>query len=520
MMQSSATMAQPTGELVIHNGLIISDSGRTAAEIRIRGGKIVEIAPKIAAAPGAHEIDATGMYLMPGVIDTHTHLPMEPVNPPNPKGNSDDLISGSKAALAGGVTLLGDFVGFAKDEDANAFADRVTAAIQRQAIADVYIKASITPLEVPAGCPNSDPNGGTYTGPKPNPSDCIPDRLTQQKTFDALAARGIVSTGENFMARPSYDKNSFAWAQTFFVSGKAGVVSMIHPEDASIMSLEQERLITEPSGAGNNLHNFELGAPVAAEVAAVQRSLAIAEVTQSPIVLLHVTAGRSVMAIEEAKRRGLTVYLETRPWNLFGTWDRYKEQYPGLWVGGPPLRSKWDQDMLWDGIHRRVVDTIGSDHTAYTKAAKMDPNQTITDKRMGQETLQDYPAMMFSYGINGGHITPEDFVAVTSTNAAKILGMYPRKGVIAVGSDADIVIWDPKKKKTLTDASEFSNAKYAVYEGLVVTGVPITTIRRGEIVYDNGKILAQPGSGRFIPGAKFRKPTLRPLIACGRICAQ
>jgi dihydropyrimidinase len=128
--------------------------------------------------------------------------------------------------------------------------------------------------------------------------------------------------------------------------------------------------------------------------------------------------------------------------------------------------------------------------------------------------------MMFSYGINGGRITPEDFVAVTSTNAAKILGMYPRKGVIAVGSDADIVIWDPKKKRVLRDADEFSNAHYAVYEGLQVTGVPITTIRRGEIVYDNGKILGKPGSGRFIPGARFKRPTLRPLIACGKICSE
>jgi dihydropyrimidinase len=491
MVQSSVTQAQLPAELVIHNGLIVNENGRMAADIRIQGEKIVEIGSALKASPGAKEINAAGMILMPGIIDTHTHLPVDVSIAPPAKGNQDNIITGGRAALAGGITTLGDFIGIKNDEDPNAYADRNIAFIQKNSIADVYIHASVNPVDTPKGSP--------------------PDPLTQKKTFDALAARGIVSTGEDFMARESYDKNSLAWITLFRVSGEAGVLSMIHAEDYSIMADAQRRLTTENGGAGLTLKNFAKSAPMVAEVLAVQRSVAIAEATGSPVYILHTTSGRAVKVIEDAQRRGLMVYAETRPWNLFGTELGYQKPDGGIYVGGPPLRPKWDQDMLWDGIRKGTIHTIGTDHTAFSKEAKLDPTQTINDKRMGQNTLQDYPPMMFSEGVMKDRITLEQMVAVTSTNAAKLMGLYPRKGVIAVGSDADIVIWDQTKKKILNDKDQLSRAGYSTYAGHEVTGLPITTIRRGEIVYDNGKVLGQPGSGKYIPGDKFQRPTLRPL---------
>jgi dihydropyrimidinase len=489
MLQSSAvTHAQPSGELVIHNGLIINDTGKMAADIRIQGEKIVEIAPKITAAPGAREIDASGKFLMPGIIDTHTHLPLDVSIAPPAKGNQDNIITGGRAALAGGVTLLGDFIGIKNDEDPNAYADRNIALIQKNSIADVYIHASVNPQDTPKGAP--------------------PDPLTQKKTFDALAARGVVSTGEDFMARESYDKNSLAWIKLFRVSGEAGVVSMVHAEDYSILADAQDRLAAQNEGTGLTIKNFGQSAPIIGEVLAVERTVAIAEATGSPMFVLHTTSGRALKVIEDAKRRGLMVYAETRPWNLFGTEKGYAQENGGIYVGGPPLRPKWDQDMLWEGIRKGTIDTIGTDHTAFSKEAKLDPTQTILDKRMGQNTLQDYPPMMFSEGVMKERITPEQMVAVTSTNAAKIFGMYPRKGAILVGSDADIVIWDPLKKKILNDKDQLSKAGYSTYAGKEVTGLPIMVIRRGEIVVDNGKVIGQPGSGKFIPGGKFQRPTL------------
>lgn len=492
MTQSGAvTHAQQAAELIIHNGLIVNDTGRMAADIRILDGRIAQIAAKITAPPGAREIDATGRFLLPGIVDTHTHLPVDPTIAPAPKANTDDIITGGAAALAGGVTLLGDFIAIRNDEDPDAYADLNIGLISRNAVTDVYIHASVTPVDTPKGSPA--------------------DPLTQRRTFDALAARGIVSTGEDFMARESYDKNSLAWMKLFRVSGEAGVVSMIHAEDYSILADAQERLAAENEGTGLTLHNFARSAPVVAEVLAVQRSVAIAEATGSPVYILHTTSGRALRVIEEAKRRGLPVYAETRPWNLFGTEQGYQQPNAGIFVGGPPLRPKWDQDMLWEGIRKGTIDTIGTDHTAFSREAKLDPTQTILDKRMGQNTLQDYPPMMFSEGVTKDRITLEQFVAVTATNAAKIFGMYPRKGVIQVGSDADLVIWDPTRKKILSDEDQLSRAGYSTYAGKEVTGLPVTTIRRGEIVFDNGKILASPGSGRFIPGGKFQRPALRPL---------
>jgi dihydropyrimidinase len=478
-------------ELIIHNGLIVNEDGRMAADIRIRGEKIVEIGAKLAAIPGAREIDASGTFLLPGIVDTHTHLPLDVSIPPPPKGNQDNIITGGEAALAGGITLLGDFIAIGKGEDPNAYADRNIALIQKNSLADVYIHTSVNPLDTPKGAP--------------------PDPLTQRKTFDALAARGIVSTGEDMMARESYDKNSLAWMKLFRVSGEAGVVSMIHAEDYSIMADAQERLETLNEGTGLSLKNFAQSSPMIAEVLAVQRAVAIAEATGSPIFILHTTSGRALAVIEDAQRRGLLVYCETRPWNLFGTEQGYQKPDGGIYVGGPPLRPKWDQDVLWEDIRKGVIDTIGTDHTAFSKEAKLDTTQTILDKRMGQNTLQDYPPMMFSEGVMKDRITLEQMVAVTSTNAAKIFGMYTRKGTIQVGSDADIVIWDPAKKKVLNDKDQFSKAGYSTYAGKEVTGLPITTIRRGEVVYDHGKILAKPGSGKFIPGGKFQRPYLRPL---------
>jgi dihydropyrimidinase len=259
-----------------------------------------------------------------------------------------------------------------------------------------------------------------------------------------------------------------------------------------------------------SIHNFSMSAPAVAEVVAVQRAVAIAEATGSPMYILHTSSGRALQVAEEAMRRGLPIFVETRPMYLHLTAEVYQQPDAGLYLGGPPLRDKWDQDKLWEGIAKGTVHTIGTDHSGFSKAAKLDPTQTLANKRMGLANLQEYLPMIFSDGVVKERITLEQFAAVTSTNAAKLFGLYPRKGALHVGSDADIVIWDPKMKKPIRDEDMFSNAKYSTYAGRMVTGWPKTTIRRGEVVFDNGKIVAKPGSGRFIPGARFKLPVLRP----------
>jgi len=476
---SGLAAAQERADIIIRNGLIVTAEGRMEADVRIRGETIAEIGRDLAPSAGEREIDARGMLLLPGAVDTHTHLNPEMPDPPRPQGNQDDYVSGSAAAFAGGATTISNFISVHPDEDVSAYAARVIGGIEKSAMADFFIHVTV----------GNDPA-----------------RFTREM-LDELASRGFVSTGEDFLARESFDLNALAWLRVFKASGPAGVLSMLHAEDYSIMAEAQERLMAEGRGA---IHNFGQSAPVVAEVVAVQRAVAIAEATGSPIYILHMSSGRAQRVAEEAMARGLPVYVETRPMYLHLTQEVYQRPDAGLYLGGPPLREKWDQDILWEGIAKGTIHTIGTDHTGYSKEAKLDPKQTIADKRMGFSNLQEYLPMLFSEGVLKERITLEQFVAVTSTNAAKLFGMYPRKGTIEVGSDADIVIWDPTMKKTIRDEDQFSNVHYSTYAGWEVTGFPRTTIRRGEVVYDNGQVIAQPGSGKFIPGAPFQRPHLRP----------
>jgi dihydropyrimidinase len=407
-------------------------------------------------------------------------------DPPRPDGNQDDYVSGSAAGFAGGVTTVSNFRGLLSGEDEDAYAARVIGAIEANGMADVFIHV----------------NAGN------DPTPFGRDRLK------ALVERGFVSTGEDFMARSGYDHHALEWYQTHEESGKVGVLSMMHAEDFAILQGTRDRLMAEGKGS---IHNFAQSAPDVAEVVAVQRVVAIAEATGAPMYILHISSGRALQVAEDAMARGLPVYVEARPMYLHLTQEVYQRPDVGLYLGGPPIRDQWDQDKLWEGIAKGTVHTIGTDHTGYSRETKLDTTQTIASvhavgtKRLGTPNLQEYLPMMFSEGVLTSRITLEQFVAVTSTNAAKLFGFYPRKGTIQVGSDADIVIWDPTITKQIREEDLLSGAGYSAYEGWEVTGFPRTTIRRGEIVYDNGVVLAEPGSGKFIPGAPFERPVLRPV---------
>lgn len=479
-LEMFASSAQDGTELIVRNGVIVTVEGRMEADVRIRGEKIVEIGRNLSAGAGARQINAQGTILVPGAVDTHTHLLAELPSPPRPNTNTDDYVSGSAAAFAGGATTISNFIPMLEKEDAAAYATRVTGQIEKSAMADFFIHVNM----------GNDPAPFTFP------------------LLDQLAAKGFVSTGEDFLARVSFDQHVLGWYKAFRDSGRAGVLSMLHCEDYAILTEAQERMMAEGRGS---IHNFSQSAPAIAEVVAVQRAVAIAEATGTPIYILHMSSGRAQRVAEEAMGRGLPVYVETRPMYLHLTQEVYQRPDVGLYLGGPPLREKWDQDVLWEGIAKGTVHTIGTDHTGYSREAKMDPTQTLVNKRMGLANLQEYLPMMFSEGVLKERITLEQFVAVTSTNAAKLFGLYPRKGTIQVGSDADIVIWDPRLKKKIRDEDQLSNSKYSTYTGWEVTGFPRTTIRRGEIVYDAGRVVAKPGSGRFIPGARFKRPDLRPL---------
>jgi dihydropyrimidinase len=476
----SATSAQQEAQLIIRNGVVVTSAGRAEADVRIRGETIAEIGRNLPPTAGAREIDARGMFVVPGGVDPHTHLNAEMPNPPRPNGNQDDYVSGSAAALAGGVTTVSNFIAL-RDDEVGAFADRVIGEVHKSGIADFFIHVSM----------GNDPT-----------------RFTQPATLEKLADRGFTSTGEDFLANLSFDVNALGFYKAFKASGAAGVLSMMHCEDASILADARQTMVAE---GRESLHNIAQSAPIVAEVVAVQRAVAIAEATGAPMYILHTSSARALRVAEEAMGRGLPVYVETRPLYLHLTDEVYLRSDVGLYMGTPLLRGKRDQDALWEGIAKGTVHTIGSDHTAFSKEAKLDPTQTVANMRAGFSNVQEYRPMLYSDGVVTGRITLEQFVDVTATNPAKLFGMYPRKGVIQVGSDADVVIWDPTARKAIRDQDQLSNSRYSLYTGRELTGWPKTTIRRGEIVYQDGKMIGRPGTGKFIPQARWQRPALRAM---------
>jgi dihydropyrimidinase len=288
-------------------------------------------------------------------------------------------------------------------------------------------------------------------------------------------------------------------------AGKAGVLTQLHAEDAAILANAMDHLVAEGRTALVG-QNFADSHPVAAEEVATQRAIGFAEVTGAPIYLVHMSSERAMRVAEAARARGLPIFTEVRFIYLHLTHDRFNQPDGPIYTGAPPLRNQTDRDYLWGAIARGSVDAVNTDHVGYTRAEKMDPGNSVQRPREGANFLQDHMPLLYSEGVRKGRITLEQMVAVTATNPAKLFGLYPRKGTIAVGSDADVVIWDPELTRTIRDEDILSNGRFSVFSGWEVTGWPIVTIRRGEVVYENGKITAAPGSGRLAPRTRWQRP--------------
>jgi len=247
-----------------------------------------------------------------------------------------------------------------------------------------------------------------------------------------------------------------------------------------------------------SLRDYALSRPLVAEVVATQRAVAIAEATGAPVYVVHLSSERALAVCAEAQSRGLPVYVETRPLYLHLTSESLAQPDGAKYVGQPPLRERTDVDALWAGIRQGVVQTVCTDHAPWSLRAKLDPALSITRLRPGVENLQTMLPMLYSEGVRQGRISLSRFVEVTATNAARLFGLYPRKGVIAVGSDADIVVFDPERTRTVEAGMLKSNADYSVYEGRTVTGWPEITIRRGGVVFRDDEVVGPPGSGQLV----------------------
>lgn len=446
-------------DLLIHGGTVVTAEGSQLASVRVRGEKIHEVGA-LEPESGERVIDATGLWVLPGGIDPHVHL--------SNVGDTfifvDDFESGSRAALAGGITTLGHMAVPNPDELPLAALARERAVIEANALADIFVHSTIV-----------------------DPSDAAIAEL------EALVDAGQPSI-KIFMPFGTFDAQFGSFLRLMERAAQLGIRIAIHCEDAHTLEYTVNALVA--AGKESLLHYPE-SRPVVSEWVATERAIGMAESTGASIYIVHLAAERALDAAAAVRDR-LPVYVETRPLYLHLTEDRYRGPEGALYVGMPPIRSARDQEALWEGIVEGTVDTVASDHAPWSREQKLDPALTIETPRPGVNNLQVMLPMLFSEGVNGRRITPERFVAVTSTNAAKLFGLYPRKGAIASGSDADLALWNPAETRVIRDTDAISRAAFSIYAGTRVTGWPVLTLLRGEVVYEEGQVRAATTSGRLI----------------------
>jgi dihydropyrimidinase len=451
-------------DLAFRNGTVVTSERAFLADVGVRDGRIEQVGGEVPAA--AREIDARGMLVLPGCVDIHTHLGAANTGPP-----LDDFVSGTRAAVAGGVTTVCDF---AWQTEGGSLLNAVEAAK-----ADAAAKSLID---------------FTFHTVLRDPHDAAIEELEDV----AAAGAGL----KIFMSAGRFDHRADRYLRALRAAGRAGILTAVHAEDASIIALRTAELLA--AGMTGPEH-FPASRPVLAEEVAVQRAIGFAEAVEAPIYLVHLSSAAALAPLAEAKRRGLPVFGETRPIYLYLTEDRFAERdrRGALYVGQPPLRPQSDVDAVWDALRGGLLDTVCTDHIPHTAARKLDPTLDFSRIPPGMSNLETLLPMLHSEGVRRGRITLPRMVELLATNPARLAGLAPRKGAIVPGADADLVIFDPERTRTVRAAEMQSAADYDVFEGWEVTGWPSVTIARGEVVYEDGRVVGGDRRGEFVPRQPF-----------------
>lgn len=449
-------------DLVIRGGTVVTSGSMAACDVGVRDGKVAQLGGDM---QGGRELDARGKYVFPGGVDVHVHLTL-PVDPkPGVEVWCDDFHSGSQAAIAGGVTTIGNMTFQRQGETLRDALERDLAAAQRDAAIDYILHPVLT-----------------------DPSE---QALAQ---IPGLAADGHTSL-KIFMLFDHFDTRVNEYLRALQVAGRHGALTMVHCEDGAIIRCVCRELLAQGLGAPKHYPDSR---PTYTESAAAERAIAFARATGSPIYVVHLSSAAALAACRRARADGMPVYVETRPLYLYLTREVFERPDGAKYVGAPPLREAPDLQAIWHGLRSGEIQCLCSDHAPWTLNQKLDPALDITTVRPGVADLETLMPMLYSEGVHAGRISLSRFVELTSTNTAKLFGMYPQKGTIAVGSDADLVVWDPDARRTIDGSTMRSNAGYSVYDGREVQGWPAYTISRGDVVLEGGQVTARRGRGKWV----------------------
>jgi len=453
--------------LLIKNGRIITATDDYPGDIFIDGETIAVIGQALSI-PADHTIDAAGKLVMPGGIDPHVHLDM----PFMGTFSSDTHETGTRAALFGGTTTVIDFVLQTQGDSLAAALAEWQGRAKGTAVGDYSFHMAVT-----------DYNEET----KKEIKEMIGEGITSFKTF--MAYKGALMID---------DRQMIALMQE--VRQQGGLVT-VHATNGDMI----DYLVAQNRAAGNlsPLYHY-LSQPEVTEAEASSRFADMAHYTGCPGYIVHLTCEGALNAVREATRRNQHVFVETCIQYLLLDASLYEKDFEGAkWVMSPPLREKKDQATLWAGINQGLVAVVATDHCPFNWQQKLMGEKDFSKIPNGHPAIEHRMELLFSEGVHTGRIGLNKYVEVACTNPAKIFGMFPRKGTIAPGSDADIIIFDPLKQHMLSAATHHMHVDYSAYEGWQLTGKVETVILRGRVAIDNGTCLVDRGYGQFIK----RKPT-------------
>jgi dihydropyrimidinase len=448
----------PPLDLAIRGGTIVTATETRRADVGVAEGRVVQIGDVGAARV---ERDATGLLVLPGVVDPHTHLEAQ-FRQDGPY-TADDFLSGTAAAACGGVTTIIDY---ARQFPGASLSDGIREWTSRAApktLIDYSFHIVVTDFS---------------------------DRSLAE--IPALLADGFPSVKAFMMRIGDADLMKLMAA-----SAAAGGLVMVHAEDGAVLDYQQARLFAEGK---RSARWYVDSRPEIGEAEATARALDYADLTGAMACIVHISCDAALERARAAKARGSTSWIEVRPCYLLLDADRYTAAGvdPLTLSGCPPLRPAWNLDKLWTGLADGVIDVVGSDHCAWALAEKSVGADDFSQIPHGIPALETQLPTLWSAGVGGGKLSANRLVEAMSTGPARLHGLYPRKGAIAVGSDADLVLFDPNRRETVSQARLHSRAGYEPCEGMAVTGWPVATFSRGELIAQNGQIVAQPGRGQLL----------------------
>jgi dihydropyrimidinase len=458
--------------MLIRGGTVVTADGERKADVLIRDAKVAEVREGIVG--DADVIDATGLLVLPGIVDPHTHLLLDT----GTARTADDFESGSRSAAAGGVTT---FLDFAPQQAGQRFAQALQSRldlIEGRSHVDYAIHLNIAHL--PPGW-ERDLAGLVEAG------------VTSAKIYTTY--RGTI-----------FYADDWTWYRLMERSGETGFLVQVHAENDAIVEGMSQQLVDEGK---RSLKFHALARPAVAEAEAVGRGLLFSRATGSPVYFVHLSTPLAVDLISEARRAGVRAIAETCPHYLVLDDSRYGQADAARYVMTPPLRDLTSQAQLWDRLSRGAIQSIGSDHCGFSlsQRAGIDDFRAISPGIPGVETSL---LLMHSFGVVPQRLSRSDLVRLLCTNPAKIFGLWPQKGDLQPGGDADLVLFDPRPTRALTGAELHSRAGFSPYEGLTVTGRVQTTICRGQVIYRDGAIVGRRDFGRFVKCRPF-DPELVPL---------